>query len=124
MKKILIVYNGNKKKHKDIIKECKNRDVECEMISHDNLKIEDLLYADGIIIEMGESSQFLGTTLMSPGERVLQCMESAICRVPTLVISKVGLHSQYVFVHSIMEECDAKDEKFLEFIKEIKMSVS
>lgn len=115
--KILIVDDA-REKYEGIVEEFKLRQIEVEFISPKDIKIQDIAKVNFLILSMVEAGNFQGKPLLTKGEKVLRCMESAQCRIPTLIISanKNILQSNYGFVYSQMKDCKDKG-KVLSVIK-------
>lgn len=123
MKKILIVADDASTKCASIIEECIKRGIQVETTTFKDLTIQKVYQVNGLILDRGQITYLDGEPLWCECDQILREMEIRNYRTPSLIISEVGTHSNYVFVRNRIEAWDEQNKKFLAFLKEIEWSV-
>lgn len=119
----ILIVDDDASKYAGIVEECKNRKIEYEIIDFKEMKIEKFYRVDALVLGMGKPIYLDGEPLWSDGEKILRCMESRGYRIETLIFSEISPLSNYVFVHSRIEDWNTQKDKFLKFLKDIKEPV-
>lgn len=125
--KILIVDDRVYTKCAGIMEECKERNIEVEVVTSINQALKTIIVdakdtIDGIILDMGLPIYQDGSEMNTHGgERILRELERKEIRIPILVFSETEMRSNYVQVFGKMRDWNIAEEqyRFFEFLKKL-----